>query len=70
MDEDLLIRARSLLLSNVVDYFIQKADVVGLFLGGSIPAGIADAYSDIDLRVVVMPEAHTQFVENRLIMPE
>lgn len=70
MDQDLLIKARSQLLTNVLDYFVQKDTVLGLFLGGSIPAGIADAYSDIDLRVVVTPESHPQFVENRLIMPE
>lgn len=70
MDEEALTRERKRLLSNVVDYFVRAPAVVGLFLGGSIPAGNADAYSDIDLRVVVTPDEHARFVANRLEMPK
>ena len=44
--------------------------VVGIFLGGSLAAGNADAYSDIDLRVVVTPEKHLWFVDQRREIPK
>jgi hypothetical protein len=39
-------------------------------MGGSIAAGSADAYSDIDLRVVVKPERHSGFVQRRRQIPK
>jgi hypothetical protein len=65
MTEDLLIDSRDRLLSFAHQYFASNIDVVGLFLSGSLAAGTADAYSDIDLRVVVKPEKHRWFVEHR-----
>lgn len=70
MDEQTLINERERLLSNVVDFFGLDSAVVGVFLGGSIPAGEADAYSDIDLRVVVIAEEHARFIASRLEMPK
>ena len=70
MNEGLLITEREKLLSSVVDYFVSDPSVVGLFLGGSLPAGTADAYSDIDMRVVVTPDEHERFVSSRLEMPK
>jgi len=70
MDERHLIDARANLLATAQDYFIREPGVVGLFLGGSLPAGTADAWSDIDLRVVVEAERHKSFVERRLEIPQ
>ena len=42
---------------------------MGVFLGGSVASGTADAWSDIDLHVVVCPERHAAFVEWRLDIP-
>ena len=70
MNEQILIEERDRLLANAVEFFVRDSAVVGVFLGGSIPAGKADAYSDIDLRVVITPEEHARFVEDRLEMPK
>lgn len=60
-----LIEARDHLLDAAVSYFKQQPEVVGIFLAGSIPAGRADEWSDIDLRVLVRPEAHAAFLARR-----
>lgn len=70
MDKELLAAERERLLSNVVDYFQRDSGVVGIFLGGSLPAQTSDEYSDIDMRVVVTPEEHGRFVTSRLDMPK
>ncbi len=70
MDNDMLVQERERLLSNVTDYYIRDPAAVGIFLGGSVPAGNADAYSDIDLRVVVTSDEHARFVANRLEIPK
>jgi predicted nucleotidyltransferase len=64
-----LVQARETLLDRTVSFFAEQRDVVGIFLAGSLPAGSADAYSDIDLRVIATPEAHIRLVEGRLIWP-
>ncbi|MFA1624866.1 nucleotidyltransferase domain-containing protein [Rhizobium mongolense] len=61
--------ARSDLLATAVGWFKREQDVVGIFLGGSVAAGSADAYSDIDLRIVVQPEHHLHYVERRREIP-
>ena len=70
MDKELLKEERERLLTNVVDYFQRDPGVVGVFLGGSLPTGTADEYSDIDVRVVVSPEEHRRFVSSRLEIPK
>lgn len=52
-----------------MDRFTHDPAVAGMFLGGSLASGTADAWSDIDLRVVVRPERHAGFVEQRLDIP-
>lgn len=66
---DDLEKARNDLLATVVDWFKKDQDVLGIFLGGSLAAETDDAYSDIDLRIVVKPERHQHFVEQRREMP-
>lgn len=61
--------ARDRLLDVATDHFCADADVLGLFVSGSLAAGSFDAYSDIDLRVVVRPERHGWFVQNRRNIP-
>jgi hypothetical protein len=67
---DGLENARNDLLATAVSRFKADPDVLGIFLGGSIAAGSADAYSDIDLRIVVKPERHLHFVEQRQELPK
>lgn len=70
MDLDELISARENLLGEVVDYYSIDAAVLGMFLSGSLPAGTADAFSDIDLRLVVEAEEHGRFVASLLDTPK
>lgn len=67
---DELESARNDLLATALRCFKADSDVVGVFLGGSIAAGSADAYSDIDLRVVAKPERHSHYVEQRRQIPK
>ena len=67
---DDLENARSDLLAAALRCFEADPVVLGVFLGGSIAAGSADAYSDIDLRVVVKPERHLDFVKLRREIPK
>ena len=64
-----LIQARETLLDRAVSFFTNQPDVVGIFLAGSLPAGSADAYSDIDLRIIATLEGQTRLVEGRLEWP-
>lgn len=65
-----LTAARQRLLAMAMDNFAHDPAVRGVFLSGSLASGIADAWSDIDLRVVVRPERHAEFVERRLEIPK
>jgi hypothetical protein len=70
MDTDILIHARENLLNEAVDCLSSDPAVLGIFLGGSLAAGTGDAFSDIDLRVVVTSDEHERFVANRLEIPK
>ena len=70
MNSAQLTEARERLLKTAVDYFASDPAVLGIFLSGSIAAETADAYSDIDLRVVVSPDEHQRVVRDRLEMPK
>lgn len=60
---------RERLLNEIVGDFSQDPAVVGIFLAGSLAAGTADAHSDIDLRVVVAPDAIADYYAKRLERP-
>lgn len=60
---------RERVLNEVVADFSADPDVLGIFLAGSLAAGTADPHSDIDLRVVVSPTAHSAFIAARLSRP-
>jgi len=61
---------RNITLYEVVDYFKNQSDVIGIFLVGSIATDTADDFSDIDLRVLLPDKAHPQFVADRLHTPK
>ena len=69
MDVETLIDGRQRLLRTALAHFKADPDVSGVFLGGSLAAKRADAYSDIDLRVVVTSASHARFVANRRRIP-
>src|SRR5512132_3735283 len=69
MEERRLVQDRDQLLQSARQHFESNPDVVGLFVAGSLAAGCQDAYSDIDLRVVVRPDKHRWFVEHRRDIP-
>ena len=64
-----LVLARDALLERTVSFFAEQPEVIGIFLGGSLPAGSADAYSDIDLRIIATPEGQARLVAGRLEWP-
>lgn len=64
-----LVHARDALLDRTVTFFVGQPDVLGIFLAGSVPAGSADAYSDLDLRVIATHEGRQRLVEGRLDWP-
>lgn len=66
---DELVLAREALLERTVSFFAAQPDVTGIFLAGSLAAGSADAYSDIDLRVIATPEGQARLVSGRLDWP-
>jgi hypothetical protein len=70
LDLTALSEARDRLLSVAIEHFSVDPNVLGLFVSGSLAAGNSDAYSDIDLRVVVRHERHNWFVENRQDFPK
>lgn len=69
LDLDTLVAARDERLAHATRAFLAEPHVVGIFLGGSLGANSGDPYSDIDLRVVVESEHHTDFVRRRLEIP-
>jgi hypothetical protein len=69
LDEAALIAARNQLLETAVGFFSVDPAVIGVFLGGSLAAGSTDAYSDIDLRVVVTADRHGHYVDRRREIP-
>ncbi|EDX83197.1 hypothetical protein S7335_376 [Synechococcus sp. PCC 7335] len=64
-----LVLERTQLLQQASAYFSQQQDVVGVFVAGSIPNGSADAYSDIDLRVVATPTGQERLVSEKFDIP-
>jgi hypothetical protein len=68
--KDDLEKARNDLLATALGCFKADPDVLGIFLSGSMAAGSADAYSDIDLRIIVKPKRHSHFVQQRRQIPK
>jgi hypothetical protein len=70
VDEDRLVQARDRLLHDFVSLLSSDPSVVGVFAGGSVAAGNADAWSDLDLRVLVSHDKHASFVSRRREIPK
>jgi len=70
LEDRALIAARDQLLEAACRYFADDPAVVGIFLGGSLAAGVADTWSDIDLRVVVTPDRYGHYVDQRRELPK
>lgn len=52
-------------IARVTAYFQQQPDVLGLLLGGSVAHGFAQPASDIDIMIIVSPQAHQQRVADQ-----
>lgn len=70
MNEEHLFIKRNQLKQELVTYLINDSAITGVYLGGSLAEGKEDAYSDIDLRVVVKQDSNkklkiTELIENR-----
>lgn len=57
---------RDRLVQTAVADLSGDSDVLAVYLGGSLAKGNWDVYSDIDLRVVVKPDRHPDFVKDKL----
>jgi predicted nucleotidyltransferase len=62
--------ARQCLFDRVVEYFLAREGVEALYLQGSIAAGSADEFSDLDFRVVIQPEVYEQYISERFSAPK
>ena len=70
MNLENIIHARERILKESMAYFKSDPATKGIFLAGSLATNGSDAYSDIDLRVVVKDDEINRFVENRLEAPK
>ena len=62
--------ARDRLYQNVIDYFLARNDLEALYVQGSIAAGTADKFSDIDFRVVINSKAYQHYISERFNAPK
>ena len=62
--------ARQNLFNEVVEYFFSKEGVEALYIQGSVAAGSADEFSDIDFRVVIQPKFYEQYISERFSAPQ
>ena len=70
MNLENIIRARDKILKESIAYFKSDPATKGIFLAGSLATNESDAYSDIDLRVVVKDDEINRAVEDRLEVPK
>lgn len=61
--------ARDALLNRVVTWFCARPDVLGVFLSGSLAAGTADEWSDIDLGVLATEDGFDRLFTDRFEAP-
>jgi predicted nucleotidyltransferase len=69
MNNQAIEESRLLLLERSVAHFRHVPGVLGVLLQGSLPAGTADEFSDIDLRVVAEAETYGRLLEDRIDAP-
>ena len=68
-DNEKIVAERDRIVDRMVAYFLAREGAKALFLSGSLAAGTADTWSDIDFRVVVEPERYERFLEERSTAP-
>lgn len=61
---------RENLLKNAVQDLKNDADVLAIYLGGSLAKGNFDYYSDIDLHIIVTPEKKIDFIQEKRNRPK
>lgn len=61
---------REKLLKNAVKDLKNNANVLGIYLAGSLAKGNFDIYSDIDLHVIVNPESKQDFINHKCTFPQ
>ena len=69
-DSEELNAARQSLLDKVTEYFLARKGVEALYIQGSVAAGSADEFSDIDFRIVIQPEFYEQYISERFSAPQ
>ncbi|WP_019503984.1 nucleotidyltransferase domain-containing protein [Pleurocapsa sp. PCC 7319] len=62
--------ARKCLVDKVVEYFLAQGGVEAIYIQGSVAAGSADEFSDIDFRIVIQQEVYEQFILERFSAPK
>lgn len=62
--------ARDRLYRNTIDYFLAKDGLEALYIQGSVAAGSADEFSDIDFRVVINPKVYQHYISERFDAPK
>jgi predicted nucleotidyltransferase len=65
MDPLELVRGRDALLARVTEHFRADDSTLAIFLASSLADGTADAWSDIDMRIVTTSEAFARVVTAR-----
>lgn len=69
MDAQQTITTRERLLKRMIDFYSLRAEVIGLFVAGSMAEENADAYADIDFRVVIESESFESFTKDHMSFP-
>ncbi len=70
MDLENIINAHKKILKETITYLKSYGATKGIFIAGSLATSESDAFSDIDLRVVVTNNELDRFVENQLEAPK
>lgn len=59
---------RKKLLDEIQNDLLDDDNVLAIFYGGSIGSENTDAFSDIDLRVVVKPDRINEYISSKIIV--
>lgn len=68
--DDSLPKHQEVLLQNALKDLMADANVLAIYLAGSLAKQNFDNYSDIDLHTIVKPEKRTEFIEEKCVRAE
>lgn len=68
--DSLLPKHRSKIFENALYDLTNDANVLAIYLGGSLAKGNSDNYSDIDFHIIVPPEKKMDFINNKRNRPK